>query len=294
LTKPLITARKIVRAGLYQPYEIPRLLDKLRLDLETHAKLHRDPATEDLALWLGDELERWRRSNAHVDPTRPGPTPETRAKLRRDPVQTMIQQGTLGGEDLEAVALLNAIRKSLSAGLTPFAADLGAPKVDMARGYRHPVDRMGHRMALILAHVYRPWARAMGESVTEVATTTLRWHSLTRREHQLIALTGGTMDAPVIDRWEFLGRERPRRRRRAVTRDRRIVLGKRRLSITRFQLVFQVIEEGTSLRHLERLHRVRSGMLGREFTIALRDFARRMATAVKEGLVSGNGKTRES
>ena len=90
------------------------------------------------------------------------PTPETVAKLRRDVVERLHNEGRLQAEHFRAANEIRRVWEAVGRGIFP-----GAHKWDHAgqphqKGmFRDPIDRMTEAEEIMWRRRYRPWAREM-------------------------------------------------------------------------------------------------------------------------------------
>ena len=103
-----------------------------------------------------------RRSRAGSAPAEDGqgPTPQTRARLRADPLLRLVRSGRLGPEHLAAAEEIRAIFEALTARLGARAIDLAATSSSGRRRGRfvQPFERMREDLFRRYRRIYRPWA----------------------------------------------------------------------------------------------------------------------------------------
>lgn len=83
-------------------------------------------------------------------------TPETRAKLKVDQVQSLYRRGVLDQVHVAAAERIAAVREALARGLSPAAAQLG-DRVQGGGAFRDPLQRMSEREGRWWLDEYRPW-----------------------------------------------------------------------------------------------------------------------------------------
>ena len=87
-----------------------------------------------------------------------GPTPETAAKLRQDPILALYIEGFIQSEHLEAY---NQIIRIYSAFQRSFLQKQSLERSGTA-GKKDPIDRLTAKEAAIWSKCYRPWAEKCG------------------------------------------------------------------------------------------------------------------------------------
>ena len=104
-----------------------------------------------------------------------GPTPETAAKLRRDIVVRLAQEGRLGGEQVAAALEVRRVWEAFGRGLFPSTNTL-APVAGRRKQamFIDPIDRLTRREEAAWRLRYRPWAREMAVTVAAGAIRTSR------------------------------------------------------------------------------------------------------------------------
>ena len=112
---------------------------------------------------------------ARVADERVGPTPETAAKLRRDLVARLAQQGRLGGEQVRAALEIRRVWEAFGRGLFP-TVDTTAPIAERRKQalFIDPIDRLTPAEERAWRLRYRPWAREMAVTVAAGAIRTTR------------------------------------------------------------------------------------------------------------------------
>jgi hypothetical protein len=89
-----------------------------------------------------------------------GPTPETRAKLRPDPFNVLVQHGVLDTAERDAGLEVRALWYAVTGPLVPRARDFAV--------IRRAGDGMSDELGEIHAQVYRPWCHDWGRAVADV------------------------------------------------------------------------------------------------------------------------------
>ena len=104
-----------------------------------------------------------------------GPTPETAAKLRRDIVARLSQEGRLGREQVRAALEIRRVWEAFGRGLFP-ATNTMAPAVGRRKHamFVDPIDRLSREEEAAWRLRYRPWAREMAVTVAAGAIRTTR------------------------------------------------------------------------------------------------------------------------
>jgi len=272
--------KKIIRtAQSGQP--VGRALDDLALLLEAEAEITHDSGTIEQAMWLR------RRAQDERKPHQPtGPTAETvkaHHAARLDPVEAMRRRGGLRDDDLGAIEMIRRCFDVLTRGLDVQAMALDAIRVDNStKPLRDPADRMSIRSALMLRHVFRPWAARVGGPVEIIRKLGrgVEFVPLTPQERRDIRLSGGTMDAPLPFTYtEDYYRSRWRHA------DPQVTVGKRALGLSTFELVRKVCVDGVSLRGLERHYHVGNGKMQPGLISGVREFGRLYEAARSSGLL---------
>ncbi len=104
-----------------------------------------------------------------------GPTPETAARLRRDLVARLAQEGRLGREQVRAALEVRRVWEAFGRGLFPGARAI-APVGQRTRRamFVDPIDRLTVEEERAWRLRYRPWAREMAVTVAAGAIRTTR------------------------------------------------------------------------------------------------------------------------
>ena len=104
-----------------------------------------------------------------------GPTPETAAKLRRDIVVRLAQEGRLDREQVAAALEVRRVWEAFGRGLFP-ATNTLAPVAGRRKQamFIDPIDRLTRQEEAAWRLRYRPWAREMAVTVAAGAIRTSR------------------------------------------------------------------------------------------------------------------------
>lgn len=104
-----------------------------------------------------------------------GPTPETAAKLRRDLVRRLAEEGRLGREQVRAALEVRRVWEAFGRGLFP-ATSVFSPVVGRKGRamFADPVERLTRAEEAAWRLRYRPWAREMAVTVAAGAIRTTR------------------------------------------------------------------------------------------------------------------------
>ena len=104
-----------------------------------------------------------------------GPTRETAAKLRRDLVRRLAQEGRLGREQVRAALEVRRVWEAFGRGLFP-ATSAFSPVAGRQRraAFADPVERLTREEEAAWRLRYRPWAREMAVTVAAGAIRTTR------------------------------------------------------------------------------------------------------------------------
>jgi hypothetical protein len=94
-----------------------------------------------------------------------GPTPQTVAKLRRDIVERLRQEGRLSEEQARAAAEVRRVWEAFGRGLFPRARELDQPRKPHGGMFVDPVERLTDGEERIWRLRYRPWAREMSVEI---------------------------------------------------------------------------------------------------------------------------------
>lgn len=118
-------------------------------------------------------------------------TPETRAKLKVDQVQSLYRRGTLDQVHVAAAERIAAVREALARGLSPAAAQLG-DRVQGGGAFRDPLQRMSEREGRWWLGEYRPWlADLVNDPIVRV----------TKTKRQVFNCAIGFTVAVVVENW---------------------------------------------------------------------------------------------
>ena len=101
-----------------------------------------------------------------------GPTPETAAKLRRDIVVRLAQEGRLGREQVAAALEVRRVWEAFGRG--PRTRWRRSPVAASRRLFIDPIDRLTRQEEAAWRLRYRPWAREMAVTVAAGAIRTSR------------------------------------------------------------------------------------------------------------------------
>lgn len=118
-------------------------------------------------------LARRVRPGSSRGPEQPvSPTPETRAKLRRDVIERLFKEGRLEEEHVRAAREIRRVWEGIGRSLFPSGATFGSPRQPhLRRAAREPMQRMSDVEEIIWRRRYRPWADEMS---LPIATSTVR------------------------------------------------------------------------------------------------------------------------
>lgn len=118
-------------------------------------------------------------------------TPQTRAKLKVDQVQTLYRRGTLDQVHVEAAERIVSVREALGRGLSPGAAQI-SPRVQGGGAFRDPLQRMSEREMRWWLGEYRPWlADLVSDPIVRV----------TKTKRQVFGCAIGFTMAVVVENW---------------------------------------------------------------------------------------------
>lgn len=108
---------------------------------------------------MPSKAEKRARRRAVDRSERVGPTPETKAKLRPDPFNVMVQRGMLDTAQRDAGLEIRAIWYAVTGGLLAKAGE---------RSSHRSGDGMSDELAAAHALVYVPWCAKWGRAVADV------------------------------------------------------------------------------------------------------------------------------
>lgn len=106
-----------------------------------------------------------RRGNDQPIEDAVGPTPQTVAKLRRDVVERLREEGRLSEEQARAAAEIRRVWEAFGRGLFPRTRDLDRPRQPHGGMFVDPVESLTDTEERIWRLRYRPWAREMSVEI---------------------------------------------------------------------------------------------------------------------------------
>lgn len=121
------------------------------------AQMERAPAR---AATLDTEAKR-QRQRAHIgyrDDQVAGGTPETKAKLRPDPVLRMVRTGTLDARHLVAAEHIRDIYEAVTKPLWPRGMESYEADGDRTTRNVQPLERLPRNLDVVWCNQYKPWA----------------------------------------------------------------------------------------------------------------------------------------
>ncbi len=252
--------KKLARVALDQADNCKAVVDVV-LSIEKEFKITGEQVLLDQANELRGMVTRHlRRKEPAPKKDKDTPTPETKQKLRKDPVMIMFNRNSLSVQDLRSVDLIRNCIEAISKGISLKGSNLDSVRVDGHGAFRDPIDRMTLKMNYDYSTVYAPWADEMKTYVVpETRELKRACPMLTEGERIQIELSGGTMDAPLQCKADWTPTVRNMKKHE-------------RIRLRHIDLVKQVVVDGVRIREVEGNYKVRNGSLSKPFISTIRRF----------------------